>query len=70
MRNHEPVQIKKYLTDEFSDEAIRFVELHQKEPFFLYLAYNAPHSPLQATQEYLDRFPNILDKKEKLTLLW
>jgi arylsulfatase A-like enzyme len=65
MRNHEPVQIKKYLTDEFSDEAIRFVELHQKEPFFLYLAYNAPHSPLQATQEYLDRFPNILDKKRK-----
>lgn len=65
MRNHEPIQTKKYLTDEFSDEAVRFVEKHQKEPFFLYLAYNAPHSPLQATQEYLDRFPNILDKKRK-----
>jgi arylsulfatase A-like enzyme len=65
MRNHEPVKIKKYLTDEFSDEAVRFVERHQKEPFFLYLAYNAPHSPLQATQEYLDRFPNILDNKRK-----
>jgi arylsulfatase A-like enzyme len=65
MRNHEPIQTKKYLTDEFSDEAVRFVERHQKEPFFLYLAYNAPHSPLQATQEYLDRFPNIVDKKRK-----
>lgn len=65
MRNHEPVQTKKYLTDEFSDEAVRFVERHQKEPFFLYLAYNAPHTPLQATQEYLDRFPNIVDKKRK-----
>lgn len=65
MRNHEPVQTKKYLTDEFSDEAVRFVERHQKEAFFLYLAYNAPHSPLQATQEYLDRFPNILDSKRK-----
>ncbi len=65
MRNHEPIQTKKYLTDEFSDEAVRFVERHQKEPFFLYLSYNAPHSPLQATQEYLDRFPNISDKKRK-----
>lgn len=65
MRNHEPIQTKKYLTDEFSDEAVRFVEKNQKEPFFLYLAYNAPHSPLQATPEYLDRFPNIEDKKRK-----
>jgi arylsulfatase A-like enzyme len=65
MRNHEPIQTKKYLTDEFSDEAVRFVEKHKKEPFFLYLAYNAPHGPLQATQEYLDRFPNIEDKRRK-----
>lgn len=65
MRNHEPIQTKKYLTDEFTDEAVHFVEKHQKQPFFLYLAYNAPHSPLQATQEYLDRFPNISDKKRK-----
>jgi arylsulfatase A-like enzyme len=65
MRNHEPIQTKKYLTDEFSDEAVQFVERHKKEPFFLYLAYNAPHSPLQATQEYLDRFPSIQDTKRK-----
>jgi arylsulfatase A-like enzyme len=65
MRNHEPIQTKKYLTDEFSDEAVHFVERHQKEPFFLYLAYNAPHGALQAAQEYLDRFPNIADKKRK-----
>lgn len=65
LRNHEPIQTKKYLTDEFSDEALQFVERNQKKPFFLYLAYNAPHGPLQATPEYLDRFPNILDKKRK-----
>ncbi|WP_310560562.1 sulfatase-like hydrolase/transferase [Flavobacterium sp.] len=65
MRNHEPIQTKKYLTDEFSDEAVQFVEKHQKESFFLYLAYNAPHSPLQATQEYLNRFPSIQDTKRK-----
>ena len=31
----------------------------------VYLSYNAPHAPLQATQKYLDRFPNIIDKKRK-----
>ena len=51
LRNHEPILTKKYLTDEFSDEAVRFLESHQKQPFFLYLAYNAPHTPLQASQE-------------------
>ena len=65
LRNHEPIQTEKYLTDEFSDEAVNFIEKNQKKPFFLYLAYNAPHSPLQATQEYLDRFPNIENKKRK-----
>lgn len=65
MRNHESIQTKKYLTDEFSDEAVRFVKKHQKKPFFIYLAYNAPHEPLQATQEYLDRFSDIKDKKRK-----
>ena len=65
LRNHEPIQTKKYLTDEFSDEAVQFVERNQKKPFLLYLAYNAPHSPLQAPPEYLDRFPNILDSKRK-----
>jgi arylsulfatase A-like enzyme len=65
MRNHEPIKTKKYLTDEFSDEAVQFIERNQKEPFFLYLAYNAPHSPLQATQEYLNRFPTIIDIKRR-----
>lgn len=65
LRNHEPIQTKKYLTDEFSDEAVNFIEKNQKNPFFLYLAYNAPHSPLQATPKYLDRFPNIENKKRK-----
>ena len=58
-RNHEPVTITKYLTDEFSDEALRFVEKNKDKPFFLYLAYNAPHIPMQASGKYLARFPNI-----------
>lgn len=65
MRNHEPVKTTKYLTEEFSDEAVNFVERNKNEPFFLFLSYNAPHAPLQATQKYLDRFPTIENKKRK-----
>jgi len=46
----------RYLTDVFTDEAINFVTRHQKEPFFLHLAYNAPHTPLQAPEEDIAPF--------------
>lgn len=65
LRNHEPVKTTQYLTDEFSDEAVRFVTRHKEERFFLYLAYNAPHAPLQATEKYLSRFPNIKNPKRR-----
>ncbi len=65
MRNHEPDKTEKYLTDEFSDEAVRFIKSHQNEDFFLYLAYNAPHAPLQATEKYLSRFPDMKESKRK-----
>ena len=65
LRNHEPVRTTQYLTDEFSDEAVRFIARHKTRPFFLYLAYNAPHGPLQATEKYLRRFPNIQNAKRR-----
>ena len=65
LRDDTPVRTTKYLTDEFSDEAVRFIEKHKARPFFLYLAYNAPHSPLQATEKYLARFPNIKNEKRR-----
>ena len=65
LRNHEPVRTTNYLTDEFSDEAVRFVARHKSEPFFLYLAYNAPHTPMQATEKYLSRFPDIENPKRR-----
>ena len=65
MRNYEPVQTTNYLTDEFSDEAVRFIDRNQSKPFFLYLAYNAPHTPLEATEKYLSRFPNIKNPKRR-----
>ena len=65
LRNHEPVKTTEYLTDEFSDEAVRFIARNQDKPFFLYLAYNAPHAPLQATEKYLSRFPDIKNPKRR-----
>jgi len=65
MRDHKPEKTDEYLTDEFSNEAVTFIEKNKEGPFFLYLAYNAPHGPLQATQKYLDRFDHVGDKKRK-----
>ncbi|MEM9659168.1 MAG: sulfatase-like hydrolase/transferase, partial [Planctomycetota bacterium] len=48
-----------HLTDDFSKEAAAFIERHQSQPFFLYLAYNAPHAPDQATREHLQKTEHI-----------
>ncbi|MDG2255247.1 MAG: sulfatase-like hydrolase/transferase [Opitutaceae bacterium] len=43
--------------DRQSDAAAQFIDHHHKNPFFLYLAYYAPHVPLASSKKYLDRFP-------------
>jgi arylsulfatase A-like enzyme len=63
LRGTKRVKEPEYLTDAFTREAIDFIERHKQQPFFLYLAYNAVHGPLQATPKYLDRFNDIGDKK-------
>lgn len=53
-----------HATDLMTDEAIRIIEDGGPEPFLLYLAYNAPHSPLQHPPEYsdLNDYPEISDR--------
>lgn len=65
LRNFERVDEKEYLTDAFSREAVSYIEKNRENPFFIYLAYNAPHTPLQATEKYLSRFKNISNKKRQ-----
>lgn len=65
LKGYEPVPPRKYLTDDFSDEAVAFVERNRDCPFFLFLAYNAPHGPLEATPKYLNRFSHIDEPKRK-----
>ncbi|QJX01119.1 sulfatase-like hydrolase/transferase [Frigoriglobus tundricola] len=61
---NEEVEEPEYLTDAFAREAVGFIDRNRAAPFFLYLAFNASHSPLQPTKKYLDRFPK-LDGKRK-----
>ena len=65
LHNNTRVDINQYLTDELSDRAVDFVGRSREKPFFLYLAYNAPHTPLQATKKYLDRFSHIENEKRR-----
>jgi arylsulfatase A-like enzyme len=45
-----------YLTDDLTDHALAFVEKNRTRPFFCYVAYNTPHSPMQVPDRYWDRF--------------
>jgi arylsulfatase A-like enzyme len=65
LRNNVSVVTTNYLTDEFSDEAVRFIARNKAKPFFLYLAYNAPHPPLEAPDNYLSRFPDLQSPHRK-----
>ena len=61
LRGEKEVRESAYLTDAFTREAESFITRHTTQPFFLYLAYNAPHAPYEATQSYLDRVAFIPD---------
>lgn len=66
MRNNGWIDEDEYVTDALSREGVDFIDRQSAEnPFFLFMSYNAPHTPLQATQKYLDRFPDITDNTRK-----
>lgn len=67
MRDDSPTAAPPYLTTAFNAEAVQFIEKNHDKPFFLYLAYNAIHTPLQAAPEMAARFPNIKDPR-RLTM--
>lgn len=65
-RNGEVVEEEGYATTLLGDDAVRLVERHDPAtPLFLYLAFNAVHTPYQAPQSYLDQYPNIEDPSRK-----
>jgi arylsulfatase A-like enzyme len=60
-RGREPVKLAGYSTDVFAREAAEFIARHRHEPFFLYLTFVAPHWPMAAKPEHLERFAQVKD---------
>ena len=59
--DHEFYNNGKYFTEMVTDKAVEKIRQmnREEEPFFLYVAYNAPHYPMHAPRKYLDRFPEL-----------
>jgi len=66
LRGNQPVQETEYLTDVLGREAAAFIDAHRQEPFFLYLSFNAVHTPRQADEARLAKFAAISDPMRKI----
>ncbi len=66
LRGTEQIKELDYTTDAFGREAAAFIEKHQGgAPWFLYLAFNAVHTPMDATQDRLAKFASLTDQKRR-----
>jgi arylsulfatase len=67
-KNDQPVQTKGYCSDIFTQETINFIHKNQQDksgkPFFAYLAFNAPHTPLHLPDEYYNLYKNLQFKAD------
>ena len=61
-RNNKPVREKGYTTQLIGKDAVKYINAQSTEkPFYLYLTFNAPHTPYQAPKEYVDRYKHVED---------
>jgi arylsulfatase A-like enzyme len=59
-RDNKPVREKGYTTQLIGEDAVKYINAQDpNKPFYLYLTFNAPHTPYQAPQEYIDRYKDI-----------
>ena len=63
--NYKKPQPITYITDDKGDECVDFIKRHKEEPFFLFASFNAPHAPMQATEEDLKLYSHIKDEKRR-----
>lgn len=57
--NGKPVRGKGYVVDDFTDHAIRFIQENRDQPFFCYIPYNTPHSPMYVPDRFFDKFDGV-----------
>lgn len=65
LRGDEPVEEKRYLTDAIAEESIDFIDRNKANPFFLYVAFNAVHTPMHADDVRLQKFASIEDEQRR-----
>ncbi len=58
-----PFRPDRYMTDYLTEQAVAGIRANRNRPFFMYLAYNAPHTPLQAWKADYDALPQIKDHR-------
>lgn len=58
-----------YLTDVLADEANKFIEANKDQPFFLFLSFNAVHTPMQATEQDLKQISGLSGKRRDLAAM-
>ena len=56
--NGELVRGEGFIIDDFTNRGLKFIEQNQKNPFFLYLPFNTPHSPMQVPDKFWNKFEN------------
>lgn len=66
LRGEREVEEKDYLTSALGREATAFIDRHARDPFLLYLPFNAPHSPMQATPRDYEKFAAIADPHRRV----
>ena len=65
-RGDEAFEAPEYLTDLWGTEACQFIDRNKSHPFFLYLAFNAVHSPMHALPADQDQFSNVEDENRRI----
>ena len=65
--NEKPIKPTGYATEVTGDAAVNFIEkaAQNEDPFFCYVAFNAPHSPFQAPENYLSKYKHIKNEKKR-----
>ena len=65
-RDNNQVKEEGYTTQLLGKDAAKYINAQDaNSPFYLYLTFNAPHTPYQAPKEYIDRYPNIEDQTRR-----
>lgn len=63
LHNYEHVDFDGYLTDVFGDKTVEYIEQYKNNPFFIFLSFNAVHTPMHAKEEHLEKYKDHPRKK-------